>query len=196
METIKSYALENNVPIISDEVKNFICDYIKTNQVKEILEIGSAIGYSALCMSKVADDIKIDTIERNIDTFNRALYNLKEYDLNKQIRIFNEDALLIDMNQLKEEYDLIFVDGAKAQSQKFIEKYESVLKKDGVMIIDNVDFHGFVKSERTTNNRNTRQLVGKIRRFIDWLESSNEYQATYYEIGDGLYVIRKENVYE
>lgn len=193
MKRIKDFALENNIPIISDEVKDFLCEYIVNNNVKSILEIGSAIGYSALTFALSKEDVKVVTIERNEKLYQQACTNFTNYDVYQQITIINYDALLLDLNELKNNYDLIFIDGAKAQSQKFIEKYQALLSNDGVIIIDNIDFHGFVFNERTTNNRNTRQLVNKIRRFIDWIENNEDYLATYYHTGDGLYVIRKKN---
>lgn len=196
LETIKKYALDNNVPIISDEVKLFLKNYIKNNKITNILEVGSAIGYSALCMANVSNDISITTIERNIDSYNLALENFEKYDINKQIKIINEDALKLDNIIFENTFDLIFIDGAKAQSKNFVEKYESLLNNNGTMIVDNIDFHGFVSGNRISNNRNTRQLVSKINKFIDWLENNEKYNAIYHNIGDGLYVIRKKNLDE
>lgn len=193
-EKIKNYAIENNVPIISDEVRDFICDYILENNVTNILEIGSAIGYSALCMASLNNNISIITIERNKNSYEMALKNFNDYDIYNQINILNMDALELDLDIINGSFDLIFIDGAKAQSQKFIEKYDQLLNKKGVMIIDNIDFHGFVSGNRETKNRNTRQLVTKIKKFINWIEDNEKYDAFYFNIGDGLYVIRKKNV--
>lgn len=193
-EKIKNYAIENNVPIISDEVRDFICDYILENNVTNILEIGSAIGYSALCMASLNNNISIITIERNKNSYEMALKNFNDYDIYNQINILNLDALELDLDIINGSFDLIFIDGAKAQSQKFIEKYDQLLNKKGVMIIDNIDFHGFVSGNRETKNRNTRQLVTKIKKFINWIEDNEKYDAFYFNIGDGLYVIRRKNV--
>ncbi|MEG0364938.1 MAG: O-methyltransferase [Erysipelotrichales bacterium] len=196
IKEIKEYALVNDVPIFEEETRDFIIDLIKNEEVSNILEIGSAIGYSAICMASVNNDIKITTIERDRERFDIACDNISNMDLDKQISIYCEDALEFDETQLKKEYDLIFIDAAKAQYQKFFEKYAPYLKKDGLVIIDNVDFHGFVNGDRITTNRNTRQLVGKIKRFLEYIENNNQYTNEYFKIGDGIIVCKRNDVNE
>ena len=84
-----------------------------------------------------------------------------------------------------------FIDAAKAQYQKFFEKYIGLIKEDGVCIVDNLDFHGMIFDIENIKNRNTKQLVKKIKRFKDWIFNNDEYDVTYYHVGDGICVIRK-----
>lgn len=192
IKEIEAYALKNDIPIIQSEGKDFLIQVIQDNRIKSILEIGSAIGYSAIVMAMLNQDIKIDSIERDLNRYQQAVTNVATLQLTSQINLINADALLFDENTLKQKYDLIFVDGAKAQSQKFIEKYEPLLNEKGIILIDNINFHGFASGERKTTNRNTRQLVGKINRFKDWILNNQNYESTMYQVGDGIIVARKK----
>ncbi|MDR1782598.1 MAG: O-methyltransferase [Bacilli bacterium] len=195
LNEIKNAAIKNNIPIIEDETAEFLKDYIINNNVKSILEIGSATGYSASFMVSISDDIYVDTIEKNNDRFLEAVKNINKVNLffNKQrIKIINEDALNIDLSLLKNEYDLIFVDGPKAQNIIIVNYFEKILKNHGSFIIDNIDFHGFVINPKKTKNRNTVQLVKKIKKFIEWINENDDYHTEYFKIGDGIIVARKE----
>ena len=158
---IKKYAKENSIPIMQDEGIEFICEYIKNNNVKKILEIGSAIGYSAIKFASVNNDVYVKTIERDNVRYEEAVKNINSMNLNDRIEIINADALNIE---LLDKYDLIFIDAAKSQYIKFFNKFKNNLNIDGVIISDNLSFHGFVEHPELTHNRNTRQLVGKIKK--------------------------------
>ena len=186
---IKLNALENKIPIIKDEGISFIISYIKQNNVKNILEIGSAVGYSAIEMALVDTDIKVVTIEKDEERYKEALNNIKNISLEEQIDLIYADALDVD---IPGKFDLIFIDAAKAQYKKFFIKYSSNLKKSGVIITDNLKFHGFVENPELTNNRNTRQLARKIREFVCWLKEQELYETTILEIGDGLAVSKRK----
>lgn len=185
---IKKYAKENNVPIMQDEGIEFICKYIKDNNIKSILEIGSAIGYSAIRFASLNDDIIVTTIERDLDRYNIACKNITDINLNDRITIYNDDALNIELNN---KYDLIFIDAAKSQYIKFFEKYKNNLNDNGVIISDNLSFHGLVEHPENTHNRNTRQLVGKIRKYVDFLKDNKEFETIFYSLGDGVSVSKK-----
>lgn len=186
---IKEYAKKNNVPIMQDEGIEFICKYIEENNVKKILEIGSAIGYSALKFASMADDIIVTTIERDENRYKEAVSNINNMNMNHQINIYNADALDID---IKDKYDLIFIDAAKSQYIKFFEKYKNNLTMNGVIISDNLAFHGLVENPELTNNRNTKQLVRKIQKYIDFLKDNQEFETIFYKIGDGVSVSKKK----
>lgn len=186
---IKEYAKKNNVPIMQDEGIEFICKYIVENNVKKILEIGSAIGYSALKFASIADDIIVTTIERDESRYKEAVSNINNMNMNRQINIYHADALDID---IKDKYDLIFIDAAKSQYIKFFEKYKNNLNLGGAIISDNLAFHGLVENPELTNNRNTKQLVRKIQKYIDFLKNNQEFETTFYKIGDGVSVSKKK----
>ena len=115
---LENYAKENNIPIMMKDGIEFLCNYIKENNIKNILEIGTAIGYSSIMMALVDKDIKITTIERDEKRYKEALKNIEKFNLENQITPILKDAFEVE---LKEEFDLIFIDAAKAQSIKFFE---------------------------------------------------------------------------
>lgn len=183
IDELKEFALINHVPIMQDGGIEFILDYIKNNNVKSILEIGSAIGYSAIRFASIDKDIRVTTIERDDERYNQAVENIKAFDLDKRITIIHGDALNTEING---KYDLIFIDAAKSQYIKFFEKYSKNLNVDGVIISDNLSFHGLVEDDSKTNNRNTKQLVKKIRKYIEFLKSNEQFETEFFKIGDGV----------
>lgn len=185
---IEKYAEEYNIPIMQKSGINFLTKYISENNIKNILEIGSAIGYSAIKMALVNDKVKVTTIERDDERYLMALKNIKEFGLEKRITLILGDALDIE---LEEKFDLIFIDASKGQYIKFFEKYSKNLKKNGVIISDNLDFHGFVEQEERIESKNLRQLVNKIRNYIDFLKNNAEFTTKFYKIGDGISVSTK-----
>lgn len=188
IEDLEEYAKINNVPIMQKDGIEFLVNYIKENNIKNILEIGSAIGYSSIKMALINDEIKVTTIERDKERFNIAKNNINNFNLNDRIKIINGDALEID---IEEKFDLIFIDAAKSQYIKFFEKYEKNLNKNGVFVSDNLSFHGLVEDETKTSNRNTKQLVRKIRKYIDYLKNNENYETSFYTLGDGVAVSKK-----
>ena len=188
VKQIKDYAELNNVPIMMDESINFIMKYIKDNHVKNILEIGTAIGYSAIMMSSVDSDIFITTIERDEKRYLEALKNIKKLKLEDRIQLIYHDALDV---KLEDTYDLIIIDAAKAQNQKFFQRFEKNLAPHGTIITDNMQFHGLVDQENENiKSRNLRQLVRKVKDYKILLENIR-YETKFYNIGDGLAISRK-----
>lgn len=187
LKKIEDYAQENNVPIMLKDGIEFLEQYIKENNVKKILEIGTAIGYSAIRMC-VNKDIKITTIERDEKRYKEALKNIEEANLNDQIEVIFKDAFDVE---LSDKYDLIFIDAAKGQYIKFFEKFKNNLNINGTIISDNLNFHGLTHQKERIQNKNTRQLVNKINKYIDFLKENNEYKTTFYDIGDGIGVTRR-----
>jgi len=183
MNNLEEYARENNVPIMLKDGLNFLLGYIKTNNIKTILEIGTAIGYSSINMAKVNNDIKITSIELKEEMYNEAIKNIKEVNLDNQIEVILGNALEIDLNK---KYDLIFIDAAKAQYIKFFEKFKYNLNQKGVIICDNLLFHGLVAKKDEIKSRNLKQLVTKIDNFVTFLKTNQEFETTFYQIGDGI----------
>lgn len=191
IKQMKEYAEANNVPIMTDEGIQFLLRYIQKNSVYKILEIGTAIGYSAIMMCSVNPNIIVTTIERDEKRYLEALKNIKRLGLEDRIELIYHDALDV---QLDDQYDLLFIDAAKAQNQKFFEKFERNLKNGGTIITDNMKFHGLVdKDPDEISSRNLRQLVRKVKDYIDFLNSNTNYETTFLDIGDGLAVSRKKD---
>ncbi len=191
IKEMETYASENNVPIIQKESIVYIMKYIREHNIKSILEIGSAIGYSAILMASSSDDVKLTTIERDETRYMECLKNIKKSDLDKRINVVYQDALEVNLTGV--EYDLIFIDAAKGQNINFFEKYKNFLSKNGVIITDNINFHGLVGKSDTIESKNLRQLVEKIEGYIDFLKYNDEFNTEFLDIGDGLSVsTRKE----
>lgn len=185
---IEENARLRNIPVMLDGGMEFILEYIKNNDVKSILEIGSAVGYSAIRFASISEDIKVTTIERNVDLYKEAVNNIKEFGLEDRINIICGDALETEIDG---KYDLIFIDAAKSQYIKFFEKYKFNLAHNGSIITDNLSFHGLVENPSLTKNRNTRQLVGKISKYIEFLKNNDEFKTEFYQVGDGVSVSKK-----
>ncbi len=188
---MEEYARDYNVPIIEKDSIAFIMKYIRNNGIKDILEIGTAIGYSAILMASVSDEVQVTTIERDETRYMEALKNVKKCDLEKRITVVCQDAL--EMNLSGVSYDLIFIDAAKGQYTKFFEKYKYFLKPGGVIISDNLKFHGHVGNRDNIASRNLKQLVGKLENYIDFLKNNDEFETNFYDVGDGLSVSKKKN---
>ena len=189
IEEIKEYGINNEVPIMSEDTINTISEIIKENNIKSILEIGTAIGYSTICFASLNID-KITSIERDKVRFNIAKSNVEKSKLNN-IELILCDALEADVD---EKYDMVIIDAAKSQNKRFLDKYKNNLKDNGIIIIDNLDFHGMVGKSSEIKSRNLRQMVRKIEKFIDYLNTQDEFNVSFIEVGDRLGVCKKKNI--
>ena len=183
IEEIENYAKENRVPIMMKDGIQYLCDYIKEHKIKRILEIGSAIGYSAINMALVNDDIMITTIEKDIDRYNMAVDNIRKFKLSERINIVLGDALVTDISG---EFDLIFIDASKGNNINFFNKYSSNLSNCGIIITDNLFFHGLVLDESKIMTKNQQKIVNKIKNFITFLDNNPDFKTEYIDVGDGL----------
>lgn len=190
IKEMRKYAEEKNVPIIEKKSINFICKFIEKNNIKSILEIGTAIGYSAINMALTSDDITVVSIERDQEKYIEAIKNIKKCDLEKRITLILGDALNIDLN---EKFDMIFIDAAKGQYLNFFNKYKGNLKDDGFIVTDNIEFHGYVENYESIQSKNLRQLVGKLKKYIDFLTNNDEFETKFYKVGDGLAITYKKD---
>ena len=187
---IKKYALDNKVPIMVDEGIDFLTTFIIKNQITNILEIGSAIGYSAIMMALANPNVKITTIERDRERYLEAVKNVKKMGLEDRITLIFNDAL---ETSVEGKFDLIFIDAAKGQNIRFFEKFEPNLTDHGVIITDNIDFHGLVQKDvESIQSRNLRGLIRKIREYIDYLKNNPKYDVEFLKVGDGIAVARKK----
>ena len=187
---MKQYAEVNSVPIMVDEGIDFLTTFILKNHVKNVLEIGTAIGYSAIMMALVDPNLKITTIERDEVRYLEALKNVKAFDLENRITLIYNDAFNV---KLDEKFDLIFIDAAKAQNIKFFEMFERNLEYRGVIITDNLKFHGLVdKKEEEIKSKNLRALVRKIKDYVDYLKTNEKYNTEFFEVGDGISVSKRK----
>ena len=183
---IKEYGILNEVPIMSEETINTINKIIDDNNISSILEIGTAIAYSTICFASNTHIKKITSIERDKVRYSIAKKNVEKSELNN-IELICDDALNTIIN---DKYDMLIIDAAKSQNRRFFEKYKENLNEDGIIIIDNLEFHGYVGKSSEIKSRNLRQMVRKIEKFIDFLNNNSEYDVEYIEVGDRLGVCK------
>ncbi len=186
IEEMESYAESENVPIIEKDSIIFINKLIELNKIKTVLEIGTAIGYSAIMMAIENPNIQVTTIEKDEKRYIEAIKNIKKCELENRIEVVFQDALEVNMSGLK--YDLIFIDAAKGQYQKYFEKFQYYLNEGGVIITDNLKFHGLVGNKEKAGSKNVEKLVEKIENYIEFLKTNQDFVSKFYEVGDGLAV--------
>lgn len=186
---IKSFAMKNGVPIMQDEGIDFICKYIKEHGAKRVLEIGSAIGYSAIRFAEASADVAVTTVEIDLERFIKAKENIEQHNLENRVCVVNADALTYSVEG---KFDLIFIDAAKAQYINFFEKYKHNLADGGAIISDNLSFHGMVEDLSLTHNYSTKKLVKKIRKYIDFLKANDEFETEFFPFGDGISVSKRK----
>ncbi len=189
LETLRTYAKEQNVPIMQEDGISYLTELIQKNGVKRILEIGTAIGYSAIRMALVDPLITIVSIDRDEIRYLEAVKNVKQFGLEERITLLLADALEVEVEG---NFDLIFLDAAKAQNIRFFEKFSKHLSSDGMIITDNLSFHGYVEVEdETTLSHNLRGLVRKTKAYITFLKEQTDYRTEFVSVGDGISVTRK-----
>ena len=193
MKELEEYAKINNIPIMQKDGILYLINYIKENNIKNILEIGSAIGYSSIMIASINSDIRITTIERDKDRYDLAVFNIKKYNLDKQINIIYGDAVDTDITGM---YDLIFIDAAKGKNIFFFEKYKNNLVKGGTIITDNLSFHGLVEDSDLVKTKNQRGIVNKIKDFISFLDNNEEFATEYIPVGDKIAISKRRSGYE
>ncbi len=174
------YANINNVPIIKKEGLAFLLQIIKIKKPKRILEIGTAIGFSAIMMANNSDAI-IDTLEKNSEMADLANKNILKANLDKRINVHNIDALLFE-TEFK--YDLIFIDAAKTKYIEYFTKFEEKLNQNGIIICDNLLFHDLFFTSEITKNQ--QRIINKIDKFNHFVTENSCYDSYIYPIGDGM----------
>ncbi len=185
---IKQKALEENIPIIMDDTLEVVATILKEKKPKRILEIGTAVGYSAICFSKyIEDDGKIDTIEREEQRVKEAKMNIKKVEVEEKIHIYEGDAVEI-LPTLNEEYDIVFIDAAKGKYPFFLSQAMRMIKKDGIIIADNVLYKGYVMSDY--NKHKQRTAVRNLREYIAEITQNPNLETQILEVGDGLAISR------
>lgn len=188
LDNIKKEAIENHVPILQDVSLELIEVILSIKRPNKILEIGTAVGYSAIKFSKYLEgkDSKIKTIEISKDMYNIAKENVKNMELTEKIEIINEDATkyLETIDEKKEQFDVIFIDAAKGQYLVFLENAIRLAKNGAVIIADNVYFHGRVLSGY--NEHRHRTATNRLREYIRIISEDKRLKSTVLNVGDGV----------
>ncbi len=181
---IKKKALEDKVPIIMDDTLEVIAKILDEIKPKKILEIGTAVGYSAICFSEyLQENGKIDTIERDTERVKEARKNIKKAEVEEKINIYEGDAVEI-LPTLNDEYDVVFIDAAKGKYPFFLNQALRMIKPGGVIFADNILYKGYVMSDY--NKHKQRTAVRNLREYIAEITNNEKLETEILEVGDGL----------
>ena len=188
LEKIKQKALEEHIPIIMDDTLEVIEKELKSNPPKRILEIGAAVGYSAMCFSEFLDeDGKIDTIERDEERIKEAKLNIKNVGVEEKINLYEGDAVEI-LPTLNEKYDMVFIDAAKGKYPFFLKESLRIINPNGIIFADNILYKGYVMSDY--NKHKQRTAVRNLREYIKEVSENPNLETEILEVGDGLAISR------
>lgn len=188
---MEDYAKTHLVPIMELPGIEMTLQLLRIHRSKNILEVGTAIGYSALRMANISSDIQIVTIERDSERLNTAKEFIGRSGNSEQITIIKGDALEVEDEVSRyAPYDAIFIDAAKGQYQRFFTIYAKFLNEEGIIITDNVLFKGLV-AEQEIDSKRTRNLVRKIDEFNHWLMNHPDYDSVILPVGDGVAISKR-----
>lgn len=188
LEKIKQKALEDHIPIIMDDTLEVIEKELKENPPKRILEIGAAVGYSAMCFSEfLVQDGVIDTIERDEERIQEAKENFKKVGVEDRITLYEGDAVEI-LPTLNEKYDMVFIDAAKGKYPFFLKESLRMIKENGIIFADNILYKGYVMSDY--NKHKQRTAVRNLRKYIKEVSENPNLETEILEVGDGLAISR------
>ena len=191
LDKIKQKALEDKIPIIMDETLEVMEKYLKEVKPKRILEIGTAVGYSAICFTEfLAEDGIIDTIERDSERVKEARENIIKAEVEEKINIYEGDAVEI-LPTLNEKYDAVFIDAAKGKYPFFLKEALRMIKPNGIIFADNILYKGYVMSDY--NKHKQRTAVRNLREYIKEVSENPNLETEILEVGDGLAVSRIRN---
>ncbi|MFC3883028.1 O-methyltransferase [Bacillus songklensis] len=193
IQEMEQYAKDHQVPIMELIGIETLLQLLRIQQPKSILEIGTAIGYSAVRMATAVPHARIVTVERDQERYDKALSFIAKANKTQQIHVLFGDAFeLTEAIRSKAPYDMIFIDAAKGQYQKFFELFEPLLSHDGIIISDNVLFKGYVAQEEgTIETKRIRSLTAKIKKYNDWLMNHPKFDTMILPIGDGIAITKR-----
>ncbi len=182
---MEKYAAENYVPIVEPEVARLLCVLCRLAKPLRVLEVGTAIGYSAIMIARsIGPDGRVDTIERSDSMADKALEYIRAAGQEEKIRIIRGEAADV-LNFLDKSYDMIFLDAAKGQYNEFFPECRRLLKPGGLLISDNVLYKGMVASEDLVKKKH-KTLVYKMREYLETICNSDEFDTSILPVGDGV----------
>lgn len=193
IQEIKEKALEDHIPIIMDDTLQKINEILNEYKSKKLLEIGAAVGYSAICFEKYVSE-KIDTIEQDDDRFTEAKRNIESLKLTNKINLIKGNAVEIlqnmQINSDEDKYDFVFIDAAKSKYPIFLQEALRLTKNNAVIVADNVLYKGYVLGDY--NKHKQRTAVRHLREFLKMISENENLESEILEIGDGLAIIKKK----
>ena len=193
LKEMRQYAKENHVPIVEEETEEFLKFLIYMKKPKKILELGTAIGYSSIVFTETSPSIeKIKTIEIREDMVEISRKNIEDYGFSDKIEVLHGDAAEV-VQSVEGKFDMIFIDAAKGQYEKYFNLVLKNLAKDGIIICDNVLFKGMIANQELVERRKIT-IVKRLRKFLKDIEENQDYMSSIVPIGDGVLLIgRKED---
>ncbi len=190
---MEKYAEEHHVPIMDRGGIDLFISLLRIQQPQRILEIGSAIGYSAIRIAEALPEASIVTIERDAGRYASAVDYITRRNLADRVTIFEADALLTESDEiLSQTYDALFIDAAKGQYQRFFEKYSPAVSTGGIIYCDNMFMHGVVLHEEKDIPRRNRTMIRNIKAFTEWVMENPDFETTLLDVGDGLLIAVKK----
>ena len=184
LKQIVEDARQEHIPLLLDETAEFLLNFLKDKNFKNILEIGTAVGYSGILFLQNQPRAFLTTIDINEKMQNIAKQNFKKFNVEKRVKLIKGDAKDV-LSSFNQKFDLIFLDGPKGQYIKYLPQLKLLLDKNGFLIADNIFFHGKVRAEGFVPHKH-RTIVVNLRKFIDAIENDEMLMTQIYDIGDGI----------
>lgn len=189
---MRAYAAEHHVPIMEEQGIGELLELLQQQEPVKVLELGTAIGYSALRMAETLPRVYIDTIERDANRYEKALEFISKSTFNSRVQAICADALEVNTTELNAPYDAIFIDAAKGQYDRFFEKYECLLSDSGMIYCDNMSMHGLAELPIAQVPRRKRTMIRNIQSFRDKMSDHPKFDCELLPVGDGLLVCRRK----
>ena len=187
-EEMIEFARKNWVPVLRDKSADFLCKLVKEVQPKQILEIGTCIGYSGILMLENSSNSFLTTIEKDGNRVKEAQKNFRQANLEKRVEVLNADAKNAIEQLLSDgkKFDFIFLDGPKGQYINYFETLKKLLNIGGYLVADDVFYHGLVKGEYPKHKHRT--IVFRLRDFLDKISTDKDFETAILDIDDGMSV--------
>ncbi|MFC7684593.1 O-methyltransferase [Ureibacillus sp. GCM10028918] len=188
---MEKYAKEHHVPIMQLSAIDVLNQLLRIQNPSRILEIGTAIGYSALRMASTLPECTIVTVERDTERVNLAKQFIARSEAGNRITVIEGDALEVDVESIQSTFDAVFIDAAKGQYMRFFEKYSPLVPSGGILYIDNMYMHGLSDLDIKEVPRRKRTMIRNLKTFADWIMAHPDYDSTFFPVGDGLLICLK-----
>ena len=188
---MESFAKEHHVPIMQLSAIEALNQILRIQKPSTILEIGTAIGYSALRMATALPNCSIVTVERDPERVQYAKQFIARSTVANRITVIEGDALEVDVEKVQSTFDAVFIDAAKGQYMRFFEKYSALVPSGGILYIDNMYMHGLSDLDIKEVPRRKRTMIRNLSKFADWIMKHPDYDSTFFPVGDGLLICMK-----
>lgn len=191
LQKMEQYAQNHHVPIMKASAIEVLTQILRIQRPKTVLEIGTAIGYSAIRIAEAVPYCRIVTIERDEQRVQLAKQFIEENHVGNRITVIEGDALEVDVTKFQSTFDAVFIDAAKGQNMRFFEKYSPLVPSGGVIYIDNIYMHGLSDIPLEEVPKRKRSMIRNLKEFTEWIKNHSDYSTTFVPVGDGLLICLK-----